>query len=173
MFWFVGTVVLGVWWVFRDPTFDYRPLIAGALLPLADIVIGPLIGRAFGSSVEGVLVLHSMTAAVVLLAVVMVATRGRRMLRKAALGVPIGLLVHLVVTGAWRRTPVFWWPVAGLDGDGVAHPVIERGWWNAVLEVCGVGLCTWIVRRAELTDPVRWSDFRRTGHLDFVVPVRR
>ncbi|MFZ8998443.1 MAG: hypothetical protein ACO3D0_08730, partial [Ilumatobacteraceae bacterium] len=87
--WFIGTVVLAVWWVFRDPGFDYRSLVLGALLPLVDLVLGPALG--------GVLVFHSIVGAVVILGVVMGVTRGRRVVRKSALGVPIGVLVHLVM----------------------------------------------------------------------------
>ena len=32
LFWFVGTAVVAVWFVFRDPAFDYRLLIVGSLL---------------------------------------------------------------------------------------------------------------------------------------------
>ena len=160
--WFIGTVVLAVWWVFRDPGFDYRSLVLGALLPLVDLGLG----RALG----GVLVFHSIVGAVVILGVVMGVTRGRRVVRKSALGVPIGVLVHLVMTGAWRRTSVFWWPVAGLGADGSSHPVVERGWWNVLLELVGLVSCLWIVRRADLIDPARRSVFRRTGRLDFTEP---
>jgi hypothetical protein len=35
-FWFIGTAVVAVGMVFRDPRFDYRLLIVGSVLPLAD-----------------------------------------------------------------------------------------------------------------------------------------
>ena len=31
--WFIGTAVVTVWYVFRDPRFDYRLLAVGAVLP--------------------------------------------------------------------------------------------------------------------------------------------
>ena len=34
--WFVATAIVSVWFVFRDPRFDYRLLIVGSVLPLAD-----------------------------------------------------------------------------------------------------------------------------------------
>ena len=37
---FVGTSIATVWFVFRDPRFDYRLLIVGSVLPLADGVTG-------------------------------------------------------------------------------------------------------------------------------------
>ena len=34
--WFIGTAVITVWYVFRDPRFDYRLLIVGSVLPELD-----------------------------------------------------------------------------------------------------------------------------------------
>jgi hypothetical protein len=45
------------------------------------------------------------------------------------------------------------------------HPVAERGWWNVPLELIGLGLCWWVVQRADLRDPERRTWFRRTGQL--------
>jgi hypothetical protein len=158
LFWFVGTAVVTVWFVFRDPTFDYRLLVVGALLPA---VVDGLSG--------GAGVLHSVTFSVVLLVALMLATSGRRQLRKMLLGLPVGTMLHLVFTGAWTNTAVFWWPFGGLSFDGASLPVVARGWWNIPLEVVGLALCGWIVRQAGLRDPARRSDFWRTGRL--VLPV--
>jgi hypothetical protein len=151
--WFVGAVVVTVWWVFRDPAFDHRLLIVGSLLPLVELAFG------------GARVLHSVTFAVALLVVLMLATTGRRPIRKMLLGLPIGLLLHLVFTGAWRTARVFWWPFGGVGFDDAPHPVAERGWWNVPLELAGLALCWWVCRRAELADPERRAWFRRTGQL--------
>lgn len=158
LFWFVGTVVVAVWWVFRDPAFDYRLLIVGSVLPLIELVVG------------GARVLHSITFAVGLLAVLMLATPGRKPIRKMLLGLPIGLLLHLVFTGAWRTARVFWWPFGGVGFDGAPHPVAERGWWNLPLELVGLALCWWVFRRGGLADPARRAWFRRTGQL--ALPVQ-
>jgi hypothetical protein len=152
-FWFIGTVVVAVWWVFRDPAFDFRLLIVGSVLPVVELAFG------------GARVLHSVTVAVVVLGVLMLATSGRKPIRRTLLGLPIGLLLHLVVTGAWREASVFWWPFGGFGFDDASHPVAARGWWNLPLEVIGVALCWWVVRAAELTDPDRRAWFRRTGQL--------
>lgn len=153
-FWFVGTVVLAVWFVFRDPAFDYRLLVVGAVLPAAvDAVFG------------GARMLHSVTFSVALLVVLMLATPGRKPIRKTLLGLPVGTLLHLVFTGAWTNTAVFWWPFGGWSFDGAQHPVAARGWWNVPLEVIGIGLCWWIVQRADLRDPERRAWFFRTGQL--------
>jgi hypothetical protein len=155
-FWFLGTVVCAVWFVFRDPAFDYRLLLVGAVLPAA-------VDAPFG----GARVLHSVTFAVVLLALLMLVTPGRKPIRKMLLGLPIGVLFHLVVTGAWTETTVFWWPFGGWGFDGAPHPVSERAWWNIPLELIGLGLCWWIVRSAGLRDPERRARFKQTGQLDF------
>ncbi|MDJ0767886.1 MAG: hypothetical protein QNJ12_03800 [Ilumatobacter sp.] len=158
-FWFLGTVVLAVWFVFRDPSFDYRLLAVGAVLPA-------LVDAPFG----GARVLHSVTFSVALLAVLMLATPGRKPIRKMLLGLPVGTLLHLVFTGAWTDTTVFWWPFGGFGFDGAAHPVASRGWWNVPLEIIGIGLCVWIVRHAGLRDADRRAWFRRTGQL--ALPTR-
>jgi hypothetical protein len=157
LFWFVGTAVLTVWFVFRDPRFDYRLLIVGSLLPA---VIDGLFG--------GARVLHSLTFSVGLLALVMVVTAGRKPIRKTLLGLPVGTMLHLVYTGAWTNATVFWWPFFGFDFEGARHPVPARGWWNLLLEAVGMGLCWWIVQHARLREPDRRRQFWRTGQLAFM-----
>ena len=157
-FWFIGTVVVAVWFVFRDPRFDYRLLMVGAVLPAA-------VDALFG----GARLLHTLTFSVVLLAVLMLATPGRKPIRKMLLGLPIGTLLHLVFTGAWTNTTVFWWPFGGFSFDGAPHPVAERGWWNVPLELAGLGLCWWVYRQADLADAERRARFRSTGQLSLPV----
>lgn len=153
-FWFIGTVVVAVWFVFRDPAFDYRLLLVGAVLPA-------VVDAFFG----GARVLHSVTFSVVLLVVLMLATPGRKPIRKMLLGLPVGTLLHLVFTGAWTNTKVFWWPFGGFGFGDARHPVAERGWWNVPMELVGLGLCWWIVDRAGLRSAERRALFRRTGQL--------
>jgi len=158
-FWFIGTAVVTVWLVFRDPAFDYRLLIVGSLLP-AVVDVG------FG----GARVLHSVTFSVVLLAIVMICTRRRSAARRTLMGLPVGTLLHLVFTGAWTNAVVFWWPMAAVASgdwgfDDAAHPVLARGLWNLPLELVGLGLCWWVVRRADLADRARREEFIHTGRL--------
>lgn len=153
-FWFLGTAVVTVWFVFRDPAFDYRLLLVGAVLPALLAAVVP-----------GVAAFHSLTLAVVLLALLMLATPGRKPIRKTLLGLPIGMLLHLVYTGAWTNAEVFWWPFLGIGPDDVSHPVAGRGWWNVPLELAGLVLCAWVVRTADLRDGDRRAWFRRTGQL--------
>lgn len=154
--WFVGTAVVAVWFVFRDPAFDYRLLMVGAALPAPiDAVAG------------GARIMHSVVVSVGLLAVLMAITAGRRPVRKMLLGLPVGTLLHLVFDGAWTDTTVFWWPLSGLGFDGAPHPIAERGWWNVPLEAAGLVLCWWIVQRAGLREAERRARFLRTGQLVF------
>lgn len=158
-FWFIGTAVVTVWFVFRDPGFDYRLLVAGSVLPA-------IVDALFG----GARVMHSLTFSVVLLAVLMLATPGRKPIRKMLLGLPVGTLLYLVYSGAWLNTTVFWWPFGGLSFDDASHPVVDRGWWNVPLELIGIWLCWWIIKQADLRDADRREQFRRTGQL--MLPVQ-
>ena len=158
-FWFIGTAIVTVGLVFRDPRFDYRLLIVGSVLPIGDGIFG------------GARWLHSITVSVVLLAVLMIATAGRKPVRKMLLGLPIGMILHLVFDGAWNNAEVFWWPFFGLGFDDAPLPITDRGVWSIVLEAVGVALCVWLWRHNRLGDPHRRSAFMRTGQLD-AVPAR-
>jgi hypothetical protein len=157
-FWFIGTAIVTVGLVFRDPRFDYRLLIVGSVLPLADGLTG------------GARVFHSLTFSVVLLAVLMLATSGRRPIRKLLLGLPIGMILHLVFDGAWSDTEVFWWPAFGWSFEEAPLPEVARGWWSLALEVAGVALCGWLWRHNGLGGAARRRRFLRDGHLDAVPP---
>lgn len=151
--WFIGTAVLSVWYVFRDPRFDYRLLAVGAVLPELDGLFG------------GMGVLHTLTFSVVLLVVVMLATSGRKPVRRLLLGLPIGTFLHLVYDGAWATTDVFWWPFSGSGLFEHELPAVQRGWASVVLEVIGIALLVLIWRIARLADPDRRRHALRTGQL--------
>jgi membrane-bound metal-dependent hydrolase YbcI (DUF457 family) len=148
-------VALGlVWLVFRDPAFDYRMVVVGALLP--DLVDAP-----FG----GARLAHTLLAAVVVLAGVMIGTRGRRHRRRSLLAVPIGMFAHLVADGMWTRTEGFWWPFLGTDLSG-RLPALDHGLAVLLLEeAAGALIVAWCWRRFRLTDPEVRRRFFRTGHL--------
>jgi hypothetical protein len=158
--WFIGTAIVSVWYVFRDPRFDHRLLVVGALLP-------PIADAAWG----GAAVFHSLTASVVALGLVVLVTAGRRPIRRTLLGLPLGMLLHLVYTGAWTDTAVFWWPFSGGELGASPMPVVARGWWNVPLELVGLALCWWIVRRARLGDPAHRRLALRTGQLVLAAPA--
>ena len=143
LLWFVGTSVATVWIVFRDPTFRFRLVVVGALM--TDVIDG----------LTGWRVAHSVVSVVVAMAVVMIATYGRRPVRKSWLAVVIGLFLHLVFDFAFATNELFWWPLGGFDFADGPLPVIERGWWNAPLEVIGAVLAVWTSRQvafAKTTD---------------------
>ena len=154
LLWFWGTAFLTVWAVFHDPSIDYRVLFLGAILP--DLIDAP-----FG----GARVAHSVTFCVAVLVVVMMATIGRRSLRRRLLFLPIGMLLHLVFDGTFTDAKVFWWPFSGLAPSVAALPSVDRGAWNLVLELIGFGILAWAWHRFHFSDPAHRRVFWRTGHL--------
>lgn len=158
-FWFIGTACLAVGFVFRDPRFDYRLLVVGSVLPLVDGFFG------------GARALHSITTSIVLLAAIMLATSGRKPIRKMLLGLPIGMFLHLVFDGAWNDTDTFWWPFTGWEFVDEGAPVVDRGVWSLVLEVVGIAICVWLVRHNRLTTSDGRRQFLETGAL-VTVPDR-
>lgn len=155
LFWFAGMSFVLVWSVFKDTAIDYRLVMAGALLPDAvDLFLG------------GPRYVHTLAFSVVLLVVVMLATRARRRLRRRLLAVPIGTFCHLLLDATWTNAVVFWWPFLGsrLDGDGL--PSVQRPTMLLVaLEMTGVVALLWCRSRFRLGEPARRAEFVRTGRL--------
>ncbi len=152
--WPAGVALGLVWLVFRDPAFDYRMVVIGALLP--DLLDAP-----FG----GARLAHTLLAAVAVLTVVMLATGGRRHLRRSLLAVPIGMFAHLVADGMRARTETFWWPFFGPSLEG-RLPALDHGLAVLVLEeLAGAAIVAWCWNRFRLTDPEVRRRFLRTGHL--------
>ena len=151
-FWFIGTAVVTVWAIFRDQRFDYRLLIVGAVLPLLDALTG------------GAWVMHTLAFSLALMVIVMVATAGRRPGRAVLLGLPIGVMLHLVFDGVWSDAELFWWPLGGWAFVS-RLPEAARGWWSLALEVAGVALVVWVWRRSGLSDRAARRRFLGDGHL--------
>ena len=159
LLWFFGTAIVSVWFVFRDPNFDYRLLCVGAILPdVADVGFGG--ARAF----------HSITVSIAALMAVVIASTGRKRWRKRALAVPIGMMLHLVFDGAFSKARVFWWPLGGFGFHDDALPSISRGLLDVPLELLGLAMLVWVWRTFGLRSPARRHQFLRTGRLD---PVPR
>jgi membrane-bound metal-dependent hydrolase YbcI (DUF457 family) len=150
--WYAGLALVIVWNVFRDPAVDHRMVVAGAVLPDAvDLVFGH---PAYA---------HALAAPVVVLILIMAATRGRRATRRRLLALPIGMFLHLVLDGTWTRSETLWWPFLG-----ATFP--EAGLWPPLPlalaeEVAGAAALWWFVRRFRLTDPAIRQAFLRTGRL--------
>jgi hypothetical protein len=152
--WPAGLALVVVWVVFKDRAIDYRVVVAGALLP--DLVDGP-----FG----GARVLHTLGAAVVVLVVVMLATRGHRHARRRWIFLPVGMFLHLVADGMWAQTDTFWWPFFGLSLSG-SLPALDHG--VAILvaeELAGAAMVAWFWTRFGLSDRAVRANFVRTGRL--------
>lgn len=152
LLWFAGAAIVIVWSVFHDTAIDHRLLVAGSLLPdVVDVWTG---GRWFA---------HTVLASVLLLAVVMGATVGRRLLRRRLLALPIGTFLHLVLDGIWTDEDVFWWPAFGTSFGDLDLPSLDRGALNITLELAGLAMLVWVVRRFRLTEPDRRRQLLTTG----------
>jgi membrane-bound metal-dependent hydrolase YbcI (DUF457 family) len=151
--WFIGPSVLIVWAVFGSPAADYRIVALGSVVPLLELPFGhPR-------------VLHSVAGAVLVMAVVMVGARGRRLVQRRLLGLPIGMLLHLVLDGAWTDDHAFWWPFLGRSWSSSRLPELGRGGFSVVLELVGAGSCGWAYRRFRLGEAERRADFLHTGRV--------
>ncbi len=157
--WHVATAVAAVAAVFGDPRFDYRLLLVGSVLPMLDAVTG------------GRWIMHTLMFSVALVVVVMLATIGRREVRRRWLALPIGTLLYLVFSASWNDAATFWWPAGGWSALGDQDvPFVGRPWAvTAGLEVAGLALVMWGWRRARLDDPRRREELLRKGRFDFVV----
>ena len=152
-FWFIGVGALMVVAVFQSPALDYRMVMLGSVVPLLDAVTG------------GTWVLHTLLAPVVVLVIVMLATRHRRLVRRRWLGLPIGMFIHLVLDGAWTNTDVFWWPFFGTSFPDDQLPEVARGALSVLMELAGVGALIYGWRQYGLDDRAARDRFLRTGQL--------
>ena len=142
LIWFVAGSVVAVALVFDSPAMDFRLIALGAVVPMVEGVVG------------GPGVLHAPITGVALLGGVMGVARGRRLLQRRWLAVPIGMLAHLVLDGTWSDKEVFWWPFFGLDVMGGSRvPEFERLGTGLLLELVGLILGAWAWRRFGLRDP--------------------
>lgn len=153
LLWFAAGAVAIVWAVFQSPAIDYRMVMVGSVLGVAEAPLG-----------AGVFETLILPCAV--LGAVMASTVGRRLVRRRLLGIPIGMFLHQVLNGAWADTSVFWWPVGGGALYRDSSMIVARGAWSFLLELVGVGLGIWCWRRFGLGDEARRARFVRTGHLD-------
>ena len=151
--WFVGVGWVLVVAVFQSPALDYRLVMLGTVVPLADVVT------------RGPWILHSLLASVALLAIVMLATQRRRLVRRRWLGLPIGMFIHLVLDGAWANTNVFWWPAFGASFGHDRLPELDRGGLSFAMELVGVAALLYAWNRFDLRNPAARDRFLRTGQL--------
>ena len=154
LFWFVATAIWSVWFVFRDPKFDYRVLAISAVLPdLFDGIrgsVGPF---------------HSVATSIAVLFLIMIATAGRKPIRQRLLAIPIGMFMHLIFDGAFSNAETFWWPFMGANLSDEPLPSVDRGLLNLPLEIVGIVGCVIAWRYFALADKSRRISFFKTGSL--------
>jgi hypothetical protein len=151
LLWFVGPSILIVWSVFRSPAADYRMVAVGSLLPLVELPFGePRL-------------LHSLAGPAVVMAAVMLGARGHRLVQRRLLGLPIGMLLHLVLDGTWTDARTFWWPLFGTDWSTTELP--ELSYTAVGLELVGAVVCVWAYRRFRLSEPDRRALLLKTGRV--------
>ncbi|MEY4130711.1 MAG: hypothetical protein RLZZ31_835 [Actinomycetota bacterium] len=158
IFWFAGVSFVVIWWVFKSPALDYRMIMLGSILPVGDAIFG------------GPRLLHTLIAAVALLAIVMLATQKRRLVRRRWIGIPIGMLMHLVLDGIWARPENFWWPFFGFDFGTDGLPEFGHGFAvTALMELVGIACFVWAWKAFQFSDPQVRNKFLRTGQLSRTV----
>ena len=156
LLWFAALSIAGTFLVFQDAALDYRLVALGAILP---DVLDAIVRRGVGP-------FHSLGVTVAILLGVMLATIGRRLLRRRALALPIGMFAHLVLDATWGRTDVFWWPFTGRSVHG---PVPSLGRPVALVlveEAAGAAVALWLWKRFGLHDDRRRRKFWSSGRLD-------
>lgn len=140
-FWFLGLSFALVLIVFSSPALDYRLVMFGAVLP------------GFEGFIAGPWVLHTLLAPVVVLAVVMLATQNRRLVRRQWLGLPIGLFMHLVLDASWADAELFWWPFLGTSevlGGAVVNEFTRPLGVRLVMELVGIVVLGAFAHRLDL-----------------------
>ena len=157
--WFAVASVVLVTVVFRSAAVDHRTIVLGALLPLVEAAFG------------GPRILHSLTGAVAVLAIVMLVTQGRRILRRRLLGIPIGLMCHLLLDGSFTSTQAFGWPLTSRSFAPGQIPEFSHWQVSLVLELVGIALAVWAWREFDLADPAKRERFLRDGRLDPPAPA--
>ncbi|KAA3637882.1 MAG: hypothetical protein DWP92_07130 [Armatimonadetes bacterium] len=167
LFWHIGASVAFVRYAFRDPFMDLRFIALGAVL--SDLVDLPL-AIPLWSEFESVrLVGHTTVFAVLVMVVVLVATR-RGLWRKRLILLATGVLLHLALDAMWQNPETLWWPFLGLEfassgfgtyGDYVRDLFTNPWVWAG--EVAGLAYLVALWRKAGLSRPEARESFIRTG----------
>ena len=155
--WLVFGAIFGVWNVFQSSGLDFRLVALGSLLPL-------LIDAPFGAQSYA----HTLLVAVALLTIAMLVTagRGRRLRRRRALSLVIGWFASLVLAGSWAHKELFWWPAFGVERPSA--PLLPPWPIVVVEELLGLAAAWWAFTRFRLGDRARRSEFWRSGRLTIV-----
>ena len=153
LLWFIGASMAAVALVFRSAAVDFRLVALGSVLPVGEAAAGrPLI-------------LHTLLAPTLVMAGIMLMARRRRLVQRRWLGVAIGLFFHLVLDRTWADTHLFWWPVDGAGFRSRRLPEFSSLPLVVLLELVGLALVVWFVRRFRLAEPERRAHFLTTGQV--------
>jgi membrane-bound metal-dependent hydrolase YbcI (DUF457 family) len=171
IFWHVGGTIAIFRYVFRDPKVDLRFLALGAILPdLIDKPFGTMLFPAVFNSNSQVIG-HTLLFSMVLMAVVLLATRRGRV-RRRWMALAVGSLIHLLLDAMWTVEETLLWPAFGWEfPPGVPEywsGLLERLFANPgriVQEVAGVGYLVYLYRKARLSDPERRIELLHTGRV--------
>ena len=154
LLWYVGGTIFAIWNIFQSNGLDTRLLAFGSMLPL-------LIDLPFGAQHAG----HSMLGAVVALVLVMVVTigRGNTLRRRRLIGLPIGWMCGIALSGAFTNDHAFWWPLFGVNVGNT--PLLPP--WKVVgaLEVIGAAFVWWCISRFGLRSTQRRRELLRHGRV--------
>lgn len=152
--WFAGLAFVVVVLVFGSAAVDYRLVMFGAIIPDIELLWG------------GPWIMHTLLFPAGVMALIMIAATGKRLVQRRWLGLAIGLLLHLVFDGTWRLTTLFWWPFFGQtlhDGHAPSLPPLAI---VVLMEIVGAVILIWAWRRFGMADANRRDRFIRTGQLD-------
>lgn len=178
IFWHVGGTFAIFRYVFRDPKVDLRFLALGAILPdLIDKPLGTILfPSVFGGN--GRIIGHTLIFSLVLMSIVLLATRRGRV-RRRWMALAVGALIHLLLDGMWTEQQTFLWPAFGWEFP-LGVPEYWAGFfdrlfsnpWRIVHELVGIGYLTYLWRRARLNDPERRRELLTTGRVSTPSMVR-
>ena len=175
LLWHLGGTVAVIRYAFRDENMDLRFLMLGAVL--ADLIDTP-IGLVFWPTFGNVrLALHSLLfAAAIMLAVMLLARRGRP--RKRWMPLAVGVLMQLVLDAMWRHPETLWWPFLGWEFSATGFTTageylswLLTDWRTWAFEAAGLLYLVYLARRANLGDPERRRELLTTGRIR--VPIGR
>lgn len=153
-FWFAGLAFVVVVLVFGSAAVDYRLVMFGAIVPVVELIWG------------GPWIMHTLMFPAGVMAIIMIAATGKRLVQRRWLGLAIGLLLHLVFDGTWRLTTLFWWPAFGTELEVGHAPSLPPWPLTILMELIGIGVLVWAWRRFGFSDDGRRDRFIRTGQLD-------
>lgn len=171
IFWHVGGTIAIFRYVFRDPKVDLRFLALGALLPdLIDKPLGTLLFPSVFNNNSQVIG-HTLLFSMVLMSVVLAATRRGRV-RRRWMALAIGSLIHLLLDAMWTAQDTFLWPAFGWEfppgvtdyWSGLMERLVANP-WHIIQELVGLGYLVYLYRRYLSGDPERRSELIHTGRI--------